>query len=159
MYYSVTKNKRQVAVHNENIWQIYTDGKLGPSNPKFNPPATGSKRETQGDLGQPSHSEDCTRSMDFNTLEPWQIYNEGKLGPSNSKFNPTAADPNIDILNDFSQLSNFEVRTRSGNSSVLSPVPDGGRGPTRVGITALSPDVLRGPSRIELRVETPVDCI
>jgi len=100
--YTVTNNKAQV--HTENIWQIYTDSKLGPSNPKFNPPATGSKRETQDDFGQPSHSEDCTRSMDFNTLELCQIYNEGKLGLSNSKFNPTAAEANSEIFNDFSQL-------------------------------------------------------
>jgi len=156
MFFSVTKNKRKVGVHTESIWRIYTDGKLGPSNPKFNPPAAGFKTETLDDSSQPSHSEDChsSTSDDFTTLEPWQLYNEGKLGPSNSKF---AADLKSDILDDSSQLSNFDVRTRSCDSHTLDH--DGGRGITRVGITAPSPDELRGPSRIELRVETPVDCI
>ena len=49
MFFSVTKNKRQVDVLNDKIWRIYTDVKLGPSNHRFNPPAANFKKETQDD--------------------------------------------------------------------------------------------------------------
>ena len=50
MFFSVTKNKRQVDALNEKIRRIYTDVKFGPSNHRFNPSAASFKRETQDAL-------------------------------------------------------------------------------------------------------------
>ena len=146
MYFSSTKNKRQVHVHNETIWQVYTESKLGPSNPKFNNLVAGFKSETD-ESSQLSHNEGCTTSGDNNSLEPWEIFTEGRLGPLNPKFNLPIADLKRETINGLGQLN------------TLDTLLDGSRGQTRVGITVPSPDESSGNSRIELRMETPVDCL
>ena len=60
-------------------------------------------------------------------------YAQCKLGPTKKMFAPSSAD--------------FRSQT-----------PVYSRELTAVGISVPSPDELRGPSRIELRAETPVDC-